>query len=136
MKLYSSIQSSANAILRFANSPAYHLELTHRLGSPSTCFAFGDRKGDATQDTWESSLWALESPLGEFADVRVHLAWAAEFLDRYRDYIEELVRAGVEISLHLACHAEGDFTLFTLEPQLLLPFAHLGIPIEIYTAMP
>lgn len=130
-----SIQSSANAILRFADAPAHHPELTHRLGPPDWCFAVGDQKSDTSPETWNCSLWTLESPLGISADIRDHLKWAAGILDRHRDYIGELRRSGVDISLHLACHADGDFTLFTLEPQLLRPFVNLEIPIEIYTAM-
>lgn len=124
-----------NAIIRVADAPNLHALLEETLGKPATCFENGSVKNPSTGECWTSSLWTIESPITASAELSEHIGWAGELIARHGDYFRKLIQAGADVSVHLSYDSDSCFVLFTLHPEHLLPFANLGIPLEIYAAI-
>jgi uroporphyrin-III C-methyltransferase len=106
--------------------------IAERLGlSESKSHQKGSLKGPRAPLPWKESLWCLQSPLGDERDMVEHLQWLLDVIEPKAEALKDLSKYCKKIIFFCgfsSSHGQGGFTL---DPQLLVRLANLGIPFSL-----
>ena len=123
-----------SATFRIKGAGNLHGEITRAMGiSPTFSYTKGEGTASDSKDSrqWVDDLWALSSPLPEKSDLSAHLRWLWETLSPRKEYLERLVREGVEMDIACVYKSDSETAGFSIDADALAVACELNVPIEV-----
>jgi hypothetical protein len=111
-------------------------EIEATLGLKATClYSNGQRKSSEGEAVWRESLWSLQSPLGDDANIADHVEWLLDSIERKRDVVRALSRK-YRIDLFCGFSSANGQGGFTLNSVTIARIAKLGAPLVVKLYLP